>query len=360
MRQFLLAFILILSTGSLTLAQVTGVSTSQENKIAILEEFTGVRCPNCPPGHVIVNDLLSQLPGQVYVVAYHPNNSSYTPPYSGDEDFQRAHPAAFYSTPYAGSGRFMPSAFINRREWSAGEKITSRGAWSSSVNSIITETSPMNVGSIANYDESTMILSVTAEVFYTGITNDPNSIYVTLAENDLVTSQQSGASGSYTHKHTFRESLTAQWGDNIASTAPGLRTYTYTYDNSTTQYDMSNCEVMAFVENKTNEEIYTGSGADVTIGAVAVQDPSTIGLEVYPNPFNQEAAVVFQTSEVSDVSYQIITLQGTQVATRNLGTQNAGSHRIDLNTADLGLASGLYFLQLNAGENSAVKRTVVQ
>lgn len=360
MKQILLTLLLLISTGTVSFAQVTGVSTSTQNKTAILEEFTGVRCPNCPPGHVIVNDLLANLPGQVYVVAYHPNNSSYTPPYSGDEDFQRSHPAAFYSTPFCGSSRFMPSAFINRREWSSGEKITSRSAWTNSVNTIITETSPMNVGIIANYDESTMMLTVTAEVYYTGLVNDQNSIYVTLAENDLVTSQQAGASGSYTHKHTFRESLTPQWGETISSTAPGLRTFTYTYDNSTTQYDMTNCEVMAFVENKTNEEIYTGSGADVTIGAVAVVDPSQIGLEVYPNPMSQEAAVVYQITEAVDVSYKIVNIQGTEIAAQDLGTQNAGSHRIDLNTAKIGIASGMYFLQLTAGEKTAVKRIVVQ
>jgi len=362
MKRNLLLLLLAFSTASLSLAQVTGVSTSPQNKVAILEEFTGVRCPNCPPGHVIVNDLLTNLPGQVYVVAYHPNNSSYTPPYSGDQDFQRSHPAAFYSTPYAGSGRFMPSAFINRREWSAGEKITSRGAWTSSVNSIIAEASPMNVGVIANYDEQTSMLTVTAEVYYTSDVTDANSIYITLAENDLTTSQQSGSSTSpYVHKHTFRESLTAQWGDDITPTTTGLRTFTFTYDNSTTQYDMNNCDVMAFVENKTNEEIYSGSGASVTMGTgVAIDEAASLGLKVYPNPFNTEAAVVFETEEIASVSYRIINLQGAEVLAQDLGTQNAGSHRINLSTADMGLTPGLYFIQLTAGERSSTQRIVVQ
>ena len=360
MKKGLLAILLLLCSGTIVMAQVTGVVQFPQNKKAILEEFTGVRCPNCPPGHVIVSQLLNDYPDDFFVVAYHPNNSSYTPPYSGDEDFQRAHPAAFYSTPYCGSGRFMPSAFINRREWSGGEKITSRSNWTGSVQSIIQEPSPMNVGIIASYDESTMMLSVTAEVYYTSAVTDMNSIYVTLAENDLVTSQQSGASGAYTHKHTFRESLTAQWGDDINDRSVGLRTFTYTYDNSVTQYNMANCEVMAFVENKTNEEIYSGSGADVTIGGVSIVDAAEFGMEVYPNPFSQEAAVIFNTDEVTEVSYAIINLQGSTIMQKDLGTQNAGSHRIDLNTAELGLASGLYFLQLTAGEQSAIKRIAVQ
>jgi hypothetical protein len=360
MKRSLLAVWLFIASAGFTIAQVTGVSTSPQNKIAILEEFTGVRCPNCPPGHAIISQLLIDYPGQFYVVAYHPNNSSYTPPYSGDEDFQRAYPAAFYSTPYCGSSRFMPSAFINRREWSTGEKITSRSAWANSATSIMGEASPMNVGVVANYDDGTDMLTVTVEVYYTSQVADQNALYVTLAENDLVTSQQSGASGPYTHKHTFREALTAQWGDDIADRSVGLRTFTYTYDNSVTQYNMNNCEVMAFVENKTNEELYTGWGNNVQMGGVATVDPAEFGMKVYPNPFTQEAAVIFQTASPTDVSYQIINIQGSTLAERNLGSLNPGSHRIDINAAELGLAPGLYFIQLTAGEDSAIQRIVVQ
>lgn len=359
MRRLVPTLLFVLISGSLTIAQVTGVSSTVQNKVAILEEFTGVRCSACPNGHLVLEDLLANLPGQAYAVAYHPSNSGFTLPYTGDEDFRRSFPNVLYSVPFAGPTLGMPRAAINRRQWSVDERLMGRPWWVTAADSIITEISPMNVGVIANYDESTMIMTLTAEVYYTGVVNDPNTIYVTLTENNLV-SQQAGASGLYTQKHTFRESLTAQWGDNIASTAPGLRTFTYTYDNSVSQYDMSHCEVMAFVENKTNYEIYTGAGADVTMGTVAIENPSTIGMEIYPNPFDQETAIVFQTTEVSEISYDIISLQGSKIASRDLGIQNAGSHRLDLNINDLGLASGLYFLQLSVGEISIIQRIVVQ
>lgn len=362
MKKHLLFLLGLIALSSSSFAQsVTGVSTLPQNKVAIIEEFTGVRCPNCPPGHVIVSDILSQNPGTAFVVAYHPNNSSYTPPYSGDEDFRRTHPAAFYSTPFAGSSRFMPSAFINRREWTVNEKISSRSIWAASANTIMGEASPMNVGVLATYDEVTMMLDVTVEVYYTSTVTDQNSLYVTIAENDLVTSQQSGASGAYTHKHTFRESLTAQWGDAIANTTMGnMETFTFTYDNSSTQYDMSKVDVLAFVENKSNEEIYTGFGN--TVGsAVSTIDPNAgLDVKVFPNPANERASITYQLEDLSEVSYTISNMVGAVVAHDQLGTQASGSHRIDLDTRSMGLSPGVYMVRLAAGERSSVKRIVIQ
>jgi hypothetical protein len=96
----ILLTILILASTSL-LAQ-NYVSTEPQNKNAILEEFTGVRCPNCPAGHQVMAGILDDNPGRAFCVAYHPYNSSYTEPYSGDPDFRRNYPNAFYSTPYCG------------------------------------------------------------------------------------------------------------------------------------------------------------------------------------------------------------------------------------------------------------------
>ena len=47
----LLSALCLISTGQ------TIVSTTPENKNAILEEFTGIYCVFCPDGHLIANNL---------------------------------------------------------------------------------------------------------------------------------------------------------------------------------------------------------------------------------------------------------------------------------------------------------------
>ena len=259
MKKTLLSLAMVLSFGVL-MAQ-NYVSTEPMNKNAILEEFTGVSCQNCPTGHTVAANILAANPGRAFVIAYHPSNSSFTTPYAGDPDFRRSYLNAFYSTPYCGSSRFMPSAFINRRQWSGGERIQSRGVWSGYCDDIMAEASPANMGLSTNYNMATQEVTIIVEIYYTENMTDANHIYVMLAENDLV-SQQSGGSSPYTHKHTFREAYVAQWGDAITdpTTQGSLVTLEYIWDASGSGYIMDNCEVLAFIENQSNSEIITGVG----------------------------------------------------------------------------------------------------
>lgn len=239
------------------------VSTEPQNKNAILEEFTGVNCPNCPAGHITLANILSANPNRAFAVAYHPSNSSFTTPYPGDPDFRRTYANAFYSTPYCGSSRFMPSAFINRRQY-GGERIQSRGVWESYSDEIMAEPSPANMGMASSFSLMNQMLYITVEIYYTEEMTDDNHIYVYLSENNL-TSQQSGASGTYTHKHTFREAFVGQWGDLITepTTQGSLVTLEFEWSTAGSGYIISNCEVLAFIENQSTGEIITGVGVDV-------------------------------------------------------------------------------------------------
>jgi len=231
------------------------------DKNAILEEFTGVNCPNCPAGHAIMAQILADNPGRAFCVAYHPFNSSYTTPTPGDPDFRRQYANAFYSVPYYGTARYMPSAFVQRRLWTPGERYLLRGDWTAATNTILAEPSPMNVGMATSYDAGTSILTVIVDIYYTDDYADDHNLLVTLSENDLV-SNQSGGTYPYTHKHTFRESFVDQWGDPIVTDGAAGTFYRreFTYDYSATDYIMENCELLAFVIDNTSEEVITGIG----------------------------------------------------------------------------------------------------
>lgn len=333
-------------------AQPFYTTTTPQNKNAIIEEFTGVKCSNCPAGHTELATILSNHPGRAFGIAYHPTNSNYTTPYSGDPDFRRAYLDAFYSTPFCGTSRFMPSAFINRVEVS-GEKIQSRPAWAGMVNTVLGQSSPLNVGLTSSYNSGTSTLSVTVEVYFTSTVTDALTVYVMLAENNL-TSQQSGATETYTHKHTFRESLvTQQWGESIPAptTSGSLFTKTYTFNNATTSYNMSNCEVSVFVRNASSEEIISGNQAPVGSSTGSIELSQGIySLNVYPNPMNDQSVIAFSLLNSEKVHYNIYSLSGKLIYTEDLGTLNTGEHFIEMNAAE-NLASGLYFLQLQTGNS---------
>lgn len=294
------------------------VSTEPQNKNAILEEFTGVSCPNCPAGHQAAATILANNPGRVFCVAYHPSNSSYTSPFAGDPDFRRDYPAAFYSTPYCGSSRFMPSAFIARRVWPNGDRLQSRTEWENHCNTIMGETSPANMGLSTTFDFMTQTLYITVEIYYTDDMTDDNHIYVMLSENDLV-SQQSGASGPYTHKHTFREAFVEQWGDLITepTTQGSLVTLDYSWSAAGSGYIMSNCEVLAFIENQTTGEVITGVG--VHVGESTYIEP-TADFSVDNNFVGVGNQAVFSDESTGNPTSWEWTFEGGDPATSNLQT----------------------------------------
>ncbi len=240
------------------------VPTEPSNKNVIYEEFTGVRCPNCPAGHTVMSQILAAYPDQAFCVAYHPFNSSYTQPYTGDPDFRRHYADSLYLTPWCGTSRYMPSAFVHRRLWSPPERLTERTNWGSYGNTILGESSPLNVGMATAYDNVTHLLSVVVDVYYTAGVTGSHNLMVTLAENNLQ-SQQSGATGTYTHKHTFREAFVGQWGDPLSDNAQAGTYYrkVFTFDNSTANYIMDNCELLAFVLDNASDEVVSGIGCAV-------------------------------------------------------------------------------------------------
>ena len=55
------------------------VSTTPQNRNVVIEEFTGINCPNCPDGHVVANNIVNAYPDRVWAVNIHAG--SYAPMY---------------------------------------------------------------------------------------------------------------------------------------------------------------------------------------------------------------------------------------------------------------------------------------
>lgn len=250
------------------------VSPEPGDKNVILEEFTGVKCPNCPAGHQTAASILANNPGRAFVIAYHPFNSNYTTPYAGEPDFRRSFADALYQTPYCGTSRFMPSAFINREKWANNERIQSRTSWVAYADQIIAQASPVNVGISSTYDNGFGQLIITVEVYFTSDVTETVSLNVALLENGLI-STQSGGGSNYEHKHTFREAFTDQWGDIISNptTTGSYLIFNYTFDNNTQNYNMEKCDVVASIYDMDNGSVISGIGAEVGHGSFVAPIP---------------------------------------------------------------------------------------
>jgi|GEM_PF-1179901 len=371
MKQFYLLIILSIATFGFAFCQDL-VLTDPTNKVAVLEEFTGTNCPACPTGHQAVKDLLAANPNAI-AVAYSPDNSSLTPPYNGGNDIRRNFPAAFYVNPYYdnGGGRSMPSAFMNRmvNSTSNGRKI-STGAFSLEADSVNSEASPINVGIESNYLPGAEQLNIEIEMYFTQNVTNSLGLYVLLTEDSVEANQSGSSITPYYHFHVFREAVsTDQWGDALTGTT-NMGDYvsmTYNFDLSTTQDPMvlENADVLAFVYDKTSGEIVTGWHVHAKNGStrhtgVGIYDVNTqLDVNMFPNPMSNQGTLAFNSESNESISFQIFDLLGQNVFSTEIVNVATGINNIDIDAAELNLASGNYLVRLIQNEKiGQVKFTV--
>ncbi len=274
---FTLIIALLLISGSLLSQSI--VCTDPLPKNAILEEFTGMYCPNCPDGHAIAAALLNDNPGRAFTIAIH--QGSYAVPSGNAPDYRTP-----FGNPLASQAAIngYPMGTVNRHVFSGSATGMGRGSWAVSAYTIMQQISPVNVGVISEYEADTRTLTIEVELYYTSdAPASSNFIHLALIQDSIFGPQSGGGAGNnYCHMHMLRHFITGQWGDEITTTTQGSlvnRIYTYVVPESYTNIPaiVEHMEVLAFV-TESHQEIYTGyavpaiDGTNLCIGSLAVQD----------------------------------------------------------------------------------------
>jgi hypothetical protein len=376
MKQKLLSLLAFMALTLGTQAQQF-VYETPGTKHALIEEFTGVNCGNCPAGHTIVANILVDNPGKAHVIAYSPTNSNFTNPTSGATDFRRSFADAFYTSSYCSPGdgsRYMPSAFINRTIGADGNILQGRTVWESMVNTALAETADLNVAVKSNYDATAQTLTIDVETFNLSAISNPYSVYVLLTEDDLTSDRQSGssatASNPYVYKHTFRENIsTGQWGDvltSAASAASDLNSKQYVYNLTSAQdpIDVSKAHIVAFIvdANTSTFDVLNSISTEADGGFASTGGAPTATIDlaqqneisIYPNPSTGD--VFIDLANVNDA----ISIKVTDLLGKTVHTQEAKANsEVKLNK-NIFPAKGIYSVQLGNAGSAVTQKLVIK
>ena len=77
----------------------------------------------------------------------------------------------------------------------------------------------------------------------------------------------------------------------------------------------------------------------------------------FPNPFNPITNIRYSIANTSKVTLKVFDVLGTEVQTLVNEVKSPGQYTVALNAQ--GLASGIYFYQLNAGSFAATKKLML-
>jgi hypothetical protein len=219
-------------------------TTTVQNRVAVLEDFTGVRCGYCPDGHVRAKAILDANPGKFIIIAVH--NGQYAAATAGWANFTTSFGDALIAQAKVTG---FPAGTINRmkatelgvksqvEDQNPSDKsgyAMGRGNWSTAASNAMAMEAPVNIGAKATYSSTNKTLTVKVDLYFTSEVTGAVNLNVALLQDKLYCKQSGGTPdpNNYEQNHVLRHYLTGQWGAEISTTGQAKGTKvskTYTY-----------------------------------------------------------------------------------------------------------------------------------
>lgn len=236
------------------------------NKNVLFEEFSGVRCSNCPAGNQATHSIYIDKGDRFIPVTVHSDFLGF--PYDGSPDLRTVEANEIANS--LGPVGQKPSAFISRRVIGSQRLQTSIGPWAGNVDIILNEASFVNLNlSIVETDliERTVRYSISLEYSNTA----PNhNLGFYLTESQIIAEQLNGSTHvlDYEHEYVLRKTITPIIGTNITNTiTPNtviIKEFEIDIDdyNIDKTWNLEHMHLVAFIRLD-NDEIETAAMVDL-------------------------------------------------------------------------------------------------
>jgi len=260
-----------------TIADTTYMITnppSPETKNVIIEEFTGVRCPNCPDAQIEAKRLAEANPGKINIVTIHPLNLLNTLTRPFDKNIGDKYTSAYDMRTEAGRVIFqligvtqqLPTGSVNRRLFSGETNFAlDFSKWAAYVNDELTKTAPLKIETNANKINDSVEIACT--VTYTQDVSDTNYLTIVITQDGIIDVQEKKVGGTtiydegYVHNHVLRAVVTIPTGDLLnPKVANGYelkrgrvfkKVYKFLLNNS---WDVTKLHVVSIVHSNPNKK----------------------------------------------------------------------------------------------------------
>lgn len=221
---------------------------ADQQRQALVEEFTGVRCVNCPAGSQELENLLDQYEEQLVAVSIHAG--SFSPPYPESKyDFRTEAGADILS--FLGEPFGYPTAVVNRKKFE-GEFDLQLGLaqWAGFVAQELQTPPRVKIHINPDFESDTGQATADITLFIQEDIDEDIAITVMILEDGVKDYQETpdGKDPDYEHKHVFRNTVTAYNGNLIQepTTAGEIICKSYLY-NLDPDWAPEKLEIVAFV-----------------------------------------------------------------------------------------------------------------
>lgn len=246
------------------------VTLDPQDKRVLVEEFTGVRCINCPSGSIELENLLSVYQGRMIAVSIH--SEFFANPYPESQyDFRT--PEGDAITSFLGLPEAYPSAVVDRKifEGEADLQLVGLGSWAGRIGTQTMEIAKISMELENAFNPASRVLTVTVNGQAQENIDEEVRLTIMITESGIVDAQLTPESSpgkdlNYVHKHVLRKTLTPFDGDVLAASMAASdlfeETYTFTLPEN---WNEANCEVIAFTHlSESSKEVLQATEAHLT------------------------------------------------------------------------------------------------
>lgn len=227
----------------------------------LIEDFTGVSCPNCPAATDIIKGIISNHPNRINVIAHHIKGNPQTFPQPESKYDFRTDAATTISKSVFNSIPSLPIGGIDRRSGSSDivhPLLYDRSEWSSIADQRINISDSINLSVTSTFNAATNVANIEVKVVYLYPVNTKQYMSIAIVQDSLEDHQEVGSlvDTAYEFESVLRNFVTTvPFGDPVAPTlatkAAGqvyLRRYTYTIPTTGVNgWTPKHCRVIAFV-----------------------------------------------------------------------------------------------------------------
>ncbi|MCA0427734.1 MAG: Omp28-related outer membrane protein [Bacteroidetes bacterium] len=235
----------------------------------LIEEFTGVRCPNCPAAQTEAKNIAANNPGRINIMTIHPLGllNSLTTPFS--VDIGDKHTSKYDFRTLAGKEIFsmvgvtsqLPRGDVNRRLFSAeSERAIDYPKWANYVAQELAKNTPVNID-LKSYITANDSIAVEVTLTYTEAVSDSNYLTLAVLEDGMEDVQEKNEGGTtiyvedYEHEHVLRAVITDYYGDLLKAELVRGRVfkklYLYKRDEKWVKQNLS---ILALVNSNTTKK----------------------------------------------------------------------------------------------------------
>ena len=206
----------------------------------LVEEFTGVRCVNCPAGAAELENLKSIYADRLVIVSIHAGD--FAPPYSDSKYDFRTTEGNILET-WLGTPLGYPTAVVNRKKFAAQQSLqVTKANWAGLIADESKTPSVLNFTIDKKYTKSTRNLTMSVALVPTDKLPEDLRLSVFLTENNIIDQQETpqGKKSDYAHKHVLRKVLS---GDAKGLLLNGALSWSGNF-NIPTAWIAENCQLV--------------------------------------------------------------------------------------------------------------------